>query len=260
MKKFKFSLSKVSLIVAASLSIISCQEMDRPALGDYPSDVGTYTPLDGEKLFAQFDNQFFLNSVTGAPATKVGAPGLGEPKNGESSFKSIADSHISYPITGMFTNELSIAFWYKVNASPDRSGLFVVGSPTAYAISGDESRKYGFRLFREGSGTSQTIKLNAGFGTGESWNDGGTLPVDGNWVYITVTMSSTESKIYFNGIHQRTSTYPSSLNFSGCSDLVIGAGGPTFSYWDHKSDISLYDDVKLFNKVLTEAEIIALMN
>jgi hypothetical protein len=115
-------------------------------------------------------------------------------------------------------------------------------------------------LFREGSGTSQTIKLNAGVGTGESWNDGGTLPVDNNWVYVTLTISQTESKIYFNGILKRTSTLPNPVDFTGCSNLFIGSGGPTFSYWDHKSDISLYDDIKVFNRVLTEAEIIDLMN
>jgi hypothetical protein len=36
-----------------------------------------------------------------------------------------------------------------------------------------EDRTKGFRLFREGSATSQRIKLNVGTGAGESWNDGG---------------------------------------------------------------------------------------
>ena len=260
MKINKNIIRNVLGIVLVSLTTIGCQELDRPELGNYPLDTGNYTPLAGETLFAEFNNQYFLNSVNGAPAIKVGTPGLGDPKLGASSYKGLNDSYISYPKTGLFTNELTVAFWYKVNASPDRSGLITVGSPTALAISGDESRKYGFRLFREGSGTSQTIKLNAGFGTGESWNDGGVLTVDGSWVYITVTISTTESKIYFNGNLQRTATYSSPINFTGCSNFVIGSGAPTFTYWDHKSDISLYDNVKVFNKVLTQAEIVALMN
>lgn len=240
---------------------IGCQEMDRPELGDYPSDVGDYKPLDGEMLFAQFNNEYMLNSVNGAPATKVGNPSLGDPKASEHSYMGAADSYISYPTSDLFgATELSIAFWYKVNASPDRSGLFVVGNPSAFEINSDDSRKFGFRLFREGNATSQTIKLNAGIGTGESWNDGGTLPVDNNWVFITLTISATESKIYFNGVLKNTASYSSPINFEGCSNLILGAGGPTFSYWGHKSDNSLYDEVKVFNKVLTQEEITSLMN
>ncbi len=245
-------------IALISLVFIGCQDMDRPELGDYPTDVGNYSPLAGETLFSEFNNTYYLNSITGAPATKVGTSSLGDPKVGDYSYKGATDAYISYPIKGLFgTNELTVAFWYKVNAAPDRSGLIVVGNPS---VTGDDGRKYGFRLFREGNGSSQTIKLNAGIGTGESWNDGGTLTVDNNWVYITLTLSATQSKIYFNGVLQRTSTYSSPVDLTGCVDLVIGASGPTFSYWGHKSDSSLYDEIKVFNKVLTEAEIISLMD
>lgn len=245
-------------ILLISLAFIGCQDMDRPELGDYPTDVGNYTPKDGETLFAEFNNKYYLNSITGAPAVKVGNSSLGDPKVGEHSYMGATDAYITYPVKGLFgANGLTVAFWYKVNAAPNRSGLVVVGNPS---ISGDDGRKYGFRLFREGSGSSQTIKLNAGIGTGESWNDGGALTVDNNWVYITLTISATESKIYFNGVLQRTSTFTSPVNFTGCVDFLIGSGGPTFSYWDHKSDSSLYDEIRVFNKVLTQAEIVSLMN
>jgi hypothetical protein len=131
--KLQFKLIKNSLLVLSmGLLLSGCQEMDHPELGDYPSDVGNYTPLSGETLFAEFNNQYFLNSVNGAPAAKTGNPGLGDPKTGEHSFKSATDSYITYPITGLFGgSEFSISFWYKVNGAPDRSGLFVVGNPTA---------------------------------------------------------------------------------------------------------------------------------
>lgn len=244
-------------LVLISLAFMGCQDMDRPELGDYPSDVGNYTAKPGETLFAEFNNKYLLNSITGAPASKVGTSTLGEPKAGESSYKGATNAYISYPIKGLFgTNELTVAFWYKVNAAPNRSGLIVVGNPS---VSGDPGRKYGFRLFREGSGSSQTIKLNAGIGTGESWNDGGALTVDNNWVYITLTISATQSKIYFNGVLQRTSTLSSPVDFTGCVDLVMGSGAPTFSYWGHNSDSSLYDELRVFNKALTQEEIVSLM-
>ena len=236
--------------------IFSCQDLDRPTLGDYPTDVGNYTPLAGEKLYVPFENSYYINSVSGAPASKVGSTTLGDPKNGEHSFMGATDSYISYPLSGLYSSSgVSIAFWYKVNATPDRSGIITINDND---VNTDENRKQGLRIFRENAAGKQRIKLNLGTGTGESWNDGGDLTVDGNWVYITVTISTTQSKVYFNGVLQRTSTY-SGFDFSTSTTMVVGSGAPSFTYWSHKSDLSLMDDLRVFDKELSETEILALM-
>lgn len=212
-----------------------------------------YTPLNGETLYMPFDGKY-NDKVTNNLATTTGTPTFaGIAHNGSNSYKGAADSYLNFPTSGLFgANSFSVAFWYKVNASPDRAGLVVVGDPTVA-----EDRSKGFRIFREGSGTEQRIKLNLGLGTaGESWNDGGIINVAaGAWVHVAVTVSPTESKIYLDGVLKNTATFTSPVNWTNCNTLNIGAGGPTFSYWNHLSDLSALDELRVFNKTLTQAEI-----
>jgi len=234
----------------------SCQDLDRPELGDFQTDTGNYTPKDGEKLFADFENKYFLNTINGAPAQKTGNAGLGIPKKGNYSFSNVANAYISYPLQGLYsTNGISFAFWYKVNAAPDRGGIITINDN---ANNSDENRNQGLRIFREGNTSKQRIKLNLGTGSAESWNDGGEVNVDGNWVYVTVTISPTQSKIYFNNVLQNTATY-TKFDFSTSSTMVVGSGAPSFSYWNHLSDLSLIDDLRVFDKVLQPSDIQGLM-
>jgi hypothetical protein len=124
-----------------------------------------------------------------------------------------------------------------------------------------DDRFQGFRLFREGNADEQVIKLNVGTGTGESWNNGGTLDATtGQWVHIAFTVSPTENIIYFNGEVQLTSAMAAGVDWTGCTEITIGAGGDTFSYWDHLSDLSFVDELRFFDKTLSQEEIQQIMN
>lgn len=216
-----------------------------------------YTPMAGETLYMPFDGKY-NNRVTNGVATPVGSPTFaGIAKVGSNSYKGAADSYLNYPTAGLFGSSFTVAFWYKVNASPDRAGLVVVGDPTVA-----EDRTKGFRIFREGSATEQRIKLNLGLGTaGESWNDGGIINVTaGNWVHVAVVVSPTSSKIYLDGVLKNTATFTSPVNWTNTNTVNIGAGGPSFSYWNHLSDLSAMDELRFFNKALTDQEVLQLMN
>ena len=210
-----------------------------------------YEPMyDGETFYMPFNgsNTDFVSLVD---PTVVGSPTFaGESYEGSNAYMGTTDSYLTFPIDGLFgADEFSATFWYKVNSTPDRSGILTVGDNA-------DDRQQGFRLFREGSATEQRIKANVGIGDGESWNDGGVIDVTaGEWVHIALSVSATESKIYFNGVEQLTSTFASSVDWTGCNEIVIGAGGPTFSYWNHLSDLSAMDELRLFNKALTASEI-----
>lgn len=212
-----------------------------------------YEPLyNGETFYMPFDGKY-NDRVSDNLATVVGTPTFaGAGHLGSNAYKGAADSYLNYPISGLFgTDSFSVTFWYKVNATPDRSGILVVGNPNVA-----EDRTKGFRIFREGSGTEQRIKLNVGTGSGESWNDGNVINVaTGSWVHVAITVSPTESKIYFNGVLQNTSILSNHVDWSNCSTLNIGSGGPTFNYWGHLSDLSALDELRLYNKALTQAEI-----
>lgn len=210
-----------------------------------------YEPIyDGETFYMPF-NGFNTEFVSLSDPTVVGSPVFaGESYEGSNAYMGATDSYLTFPIDGLFgTDAFSATFWYKVDSTPDRSGILTVGDD-------EDDRFQGFRLFREGSATEQRIKVNVGIGGGESWNDGGVIDVTtGDWVHIALTVSATESKIYFNGVEQLSSTFATSIDWTGCSEITIGAGGPTFSYWNHLSDLSAMDELRLYNKALSQTEI-----
>lgn len=215
-----------------------------------------YSPLfAGESLYMPFDGDY-RDLIGFTIADQIGSPGFtGTGFAGSNSYKGAADSFLEFPVQGLLSNEFSGSFWYKVNASPDRAGILVIGNNVP------ENRNQGFRLFREGSGTEQRIKLNVGTGTGESWNDGGVINVAaGQWINIAFTISQTKTIIYFNGVEQMSVNLAAPIDWTGCTTLSIGSGGKTFSYWNHKSDFSAMDELRLFNKALTQSDIQIMMN
>jgi hypothetical protein len=74
-----------------------------------------------------------------------------------------------------------------------------------------------------------------------------------------MTISDKKCAIYINGALARE-VDNAGLNWTGCSVLSIGSGGPNFTYWGHADDLSLYDELHLFNKALSQAEVQALWN
>lgn len=213
-----------------------------------------YTPLFGEKVYIPFfGGNTFTDIVAGKVPTIVGTPTTVATGYTGAAYQGATDSYINLPLSGLYSsNGISFTFWYKVNASPDRSGIITINDDNDNT---NDNRTKGLRLFREGGASSQTIKMNVGTGSGESWNDGGSIAVDGKWVHVAVTVSPTESKIYFDGVLKRTATYTTGFDFSTSSTLVIGSGAPSFTYWGHKSDSSLLDDLRIYDKALTETEV-----
>src|SRR5436853_192924 len=70
------NLLKIAAVVLPALTIISCQKMDRPALGDYPQDQPV-TPTTPLRFFLSFDstsaedkqlNIRFKDSISGYPS------------------------------------------------------------------------------------------------------------------------------------------------------------------------------------------------
>ncbi|MBO0323773.1 LamG domain-containing protein [Muricauda sp. CAU 1633] len=210
--------------------------------------------FDGEVMYMPFDGQF-MDLISFQQPEEVGSPGFnGDGYVGSDAYVGAQDSYLNFPMDGLKTPEFSAAFWYKVNAVPDRAGILVVGDDA-------EDRFQGFRLFREGNGDEQRIKLNVGTGAGESWNDGGVIDVAaGEWVHVTMSISQTKTTIYFNGIEMLSSDLIAPIDWTGCEVLTIGSGGPTFDYWDHLSDYSEIDELRIFNKALTDVDIQIMLN
>ncbi|MCB0474343.1 MAG: LamG domain-containing protein, partial [Flavobacteriaceae bacterium] len=227
---------------------------------------GGYAPAAGETFYMPF-NGSNAEVISGTMATVEGTPGFaGEGKLGGNAYAGAADSYLTFPTDGLLGTEFSATFWYKLNADPDRAGILVVGPPdTENAGYPDvqNKRTSGFRFFRESANGGQTFKLNAGNGTADSWFDGGATATldpatDTDWVHIAFTISGSECVIYFNGevVSQGSFT---GIDWSGCDILSIMSGAPRFTEWNHFSDNSYLDELHLYNKALTQAEIQAML-
>jgi len=224
-----------------------------------------YEPADGETLFMTFDDTH-SNKVSGALATEVGSPGYaGEAKKGSNAYAGAEDSYLTLPSAGLQGESFSAAFWYKVNAEPDRAGILVMGPEdpdNAEYPTKQNNRKSGFRFFRENAGGKQRVKLNVGNGTADTWIDGGSDadidPTTGEWVHLAFTITPGKAKVYINGEMVKESDV-TGVDWTGCDILSIMSGAPRFTGWNHKSDSSFMDDLHLYNKALSQEEIQALM-
>lgn len=208
----------------------------------------------GEVFYLPFAaGNVFTDLINNTSATITGSPKTISGGYSGYAFQGVADSYISFPLSGLYSSEgISFTFWYKVDATETRAGIITINDNTDDT---DENRNQGIRIFREGTASSQQIKANIGTGSGESWNDGGNIAVDNSWVHVAVTVSPTESKIYFNGELQKTASY-TAFDLSTSTTMVIGSGAPSYTYWSHYSDVgSQIDEFRVYNKALTQAEV-----
>ncbi|HMB62314.1 MAG TPA: LamG domain-containing protein, partial [Eudoraea sp.] len=119
-------------------------------------------------------------------------------------------------------------------------------------------RTKGFRFFMEAGGDGQIFKLNVGHGAGDGWFDGGaaaSIPVDtADWVHLAFTISGTECVVYVDGEVVAQGAFPG-VDWTGCNLLSIGSGSPRFTEWGHFSDLSYIDELRLYNKALSQGEV-----
>ncbi len=237
--------------------------------GDIQNILGVtnpYTPAEGETMYMAFDGTY-KNWVTGATATTVGSPGFaGESKLGADAYAGVDDAYLTFPTTELLADEFSAAMWHKVNATPDRAGILVIGpEDTGNANYPDvqNNRDAGFRFFRENAGGMQRFKLNVGTGAANVWVDGGTAadvdPTANEWVHLAFTISGTKAIVYINGEIAAESDI-TGVDWTGCDILSIMSGAPRFTGWNHKSDSSFLDELHLYDKALTQTEIQDIMS
>jgi len=224
---------------------------DSPYIAKYSGEV-FYMPFEGNNK----------ELITNKAATSVGTPGYSDGKVGKA-YAGAAGSYLTFPTTGLKSANFSAVFWTKINATPDRGGLLVMGPPDAVNPTAQNNRTSGFRFFREGSATAQIFKLNVGNGTADSWFDGGAAatvnPVTAGWVHMAFTISATECVVYINGEVAKQGAY-TGVDWTGCDILSIMSGAPRFAEWNHLSDLSLMDELRIFNKALTQAEVKTILN
>ena len=219
-----------------------------------------YKPeYDGEIFYMPFDANFMeLVSITNA--TEEGSPAFANGIKNQA-YQPTSGSYITFPSDSVENNSISASFWYNPSASEKtRAGIMVIGPPS----DNNNDRTAGFRLFREGGATNQTIKLNVGNGEGENWFDGGDAatvnPETDGWVHVAFTISADYVTVYIDGQVVSEGEFPG-ISWRDCNTLSIGSGAPNFTGWNHLSDVgSLYDELRMFDKALSQQEIQTIMD
>lgn len=220
------------------------------------------TIYDGLIFYMPFDGNY-TETISGDAATVVGTPGFaGEAVEGTDAYAGSAGSYLTFPGEGLHADAFSASFWLKLNAVPDRAGVLVMGPPDPNLPATPNNRTAGFRFFRENASGMQRFKLNVGNGTADNWFDGGAAadvdPAVDEWAHFAFTISDTEATVYVDGEVVSQGTFPG-ISWEGTDILSIMSGAPRFTEWGHLSDESYMDELRIFNRVLTQENIAAII-
>ncbi|HLN54218.1 MAG TPA: LamG domain-containing protein [Lentimicrobium sp.] len=216
-----------------------------------------YTPLDGEVIYFPFEGNY-KDDISDESATKVGTPTFATGKIGDA-YKGATDSYITFPadvLTG--SSEFSVAFWYKINATPVRGGLISLSKPE---VASQDNRNTGFRMGRENNASNdQNIFANLGINPdlpgGEVWlNPFYVASPNADWLHIAVSISTDTAVVYINGAQVMEAALATPINWAGVTTLTIGSGETNWTYWDHFSDLSLFDEMHFFTRAITPEEV-----
>jgi hypothetical protein len=226
-------------------------------------EVGYYdAKYDGEIFYMPFEAGSFAEHISRTFPTVEGTPGFSAGKIGQA-YAGSTDEFLTFPTTSLTNNEFSATLWYQLNSTPDRSGILTIGPPDPNLPATPNNRMNGFRLFREATGNGQTFKLNVGNGTADNWFDGGAAasvnPNTTDWIHLAFTISDTKCVVYVNGQVASQGAF-AGVDWTDCDILSIASGEPRFMEWGHLSDRSLYDELRIFNKELSQEEVQAVMN
>jgi len=227
------------------------------------SKAPAYVPVyDGETFYMPFNNEFReMNSLE--LATVVGTPGpsFGDGIQEGTAYSGAADSYLTFPSAGLATgSEFSATFWLKIDATADRAGILSISPSTP---EGPADKPSGFGLIREGDATSQKFLMIVGNGTNGTWlNPGAPATIDPTvqtgWIHFGISISATEAAFYMDGVQVSQEAF-TGIDWTGVGDLSIMSGDPNFSGWSHKTEPGMMDELRLFNKALTQEEIQAIM-
>ncbi len=215
-----------------------------------------YTPMEDEVIYFPFDGDL-TEAITGNLADKHGSPAFVTGKIGDA-YEGATDAYITYPATDLTgSSEFSVAFWYKLNPDPPRGGLISMSRPETVS---QDNRNSGFRMGHENSGDNQNIFVNLGFNpedaAGELWMNPFYVVTPGtDWIHIAISVATDSVRAYVNGENVLSAELTSPINWSGVTSITIASGEPNWTYWDHFSDLSLFDEMHFFKRAITPEEV-----
>ncbi|MCF3110818.1 LamG domain-containing protein [Niabella sp. CC-SYL272] len=275
--------------ISSCLVFAACQKMDRPVLGQYPSDTPV-TPATPLRFYVPFDSMNsesatklsyrFADSISANPSFPASKDLSFVQGIHGTSLKGANGTALKYVnANDMKTaTSFSVALWIKqsADAATGRTEFYFSLMDDSYGWSHSAL----FMMIEHATASAATLKV----GVMDQWMefpDGNQLKkpiLDGNWHHLVICYDETTSKMsyYFDGT--LVAGAPSSatdvknngnprgkLDFSKTSYLVIGGwnaqvglAGPTDDWV--KSYTGALDQFRMYNKVLSATEVADLYN
>ncbi len=250
------------ILMMTGVIFTSCfQDLGQNPPFDYPEQP-TPPPIgaDGQMFYLSFDEDL-EDYQSLMEAAMVGTPTFANGKSGKA-YAGAANSYLTFDVANMAAplgSSMTFTFWYKVNGTPDRAGILTIAPPhEGKPANAQNNRTAGVRIFRENAGGKQRVKANIGNGTADSWLDGVTKadldPATAGWVHIALVLSPDKASFFMAGVEVAATNF-TGISWNGCDIMSIGSGAPRFNEWGHLSDLSLIDEVRIYNKALPASEI-----
>jgi len=258
------------LILAISVGIMSCQKMERPALGNYPKDTNPpggplkfYAAMDGTNVDSIRANFGLNNDVSFAAGVSGDALQPNGDKNG----------FVSYPSANDFSNvsSFTISFWMNVTLA-QKDSVHAEGV-LAFANSNNFWSNVCIYADHE-SVTSDSMQLKFHFNAAnntDNWqaanyvgNKRWPKMYDGQWHLVTITYDASDSLFtaYRDGAQFDQMTMNPAIKFENSSQLIVAGFQEAVGIVDNYGDNSwmagfpgLMDNIRLYGEALSAADV-----
>lgn len=276
--KTKNNLFKALLLVIPVIAVVSCQKIDKPALGDYDEDV-IVTPTTPLRFFASFDstseadkqiNIRFKDSISNYPSFFPDNSIQVVPGIRGTAYRGNNDKNLSYLNANDFAKSTSftVAFWMKRDGVPASEAEFFMSFPSTQGHWSNAGML--LILDHAGAGTNMTdgavIKfMVAEVGNGDKWFElvgANRMPgiLDNQWHHLAFAYDETTSdmKFYKDGAVWSTQSWAGhgAIHFDYTKYSGFYLGGKTTD-WGKGFDGAM-DQFRMYNKALSDAEVLAL--
>ncbi len=233
----------IGLAVALIFSFLPAPQAQAGVLIKPANNLGmvAYYPMDegSGSVVGDYSGQNLSGTAVNSPTWNTTA----DSKFGRSLAFSPGSSQyvsVSHNAALNFSTQMTFAAWVKGS----------LGNQMSIIDKGD----YGdaFRVLIQGGGVSERVPAVQLKG---STVLGTTAIVSGSWTHVAFTYNGAETKIYVNGSLTDTSTAITGALSTTATAMYIGQGGLNNLYFD-----GTIDDIRLFQRALTAAEILSIYN
>lgn len=273
----------LTLLPIAAIIFGSCQKMDRPDAGDYPTD--TNPPGGSLKFYAAFDGTSDNPLKNAVDSIRANYPSENQLTfiDGVSgkAIKGETGKYVKFVKPNDWAStaqSFTISAWFKKNGQTLNNGG---GNGPEYLMSTRAANDYNwsngsFLFFLEGNNTACAVKVYIQSASGDNWItwEGGQQIaglLNDQWRHIAVVYNSTTSTstLYIDGVaNPNTKVWGThgalNLDDSKITEFRIGRGprndsdGDGASGWLQSSFKGGIDQFRLYGSALTAAEINAL--